>query len=173
MAISLYDATVASFIQTVGAAVGFMEKGRAHCAEKGIDLQSVVETRLYPDMLPFHFQAVCIAHHTQGAIEGVQAGEFAPPPSLSLDYAGLQKLVADAHAYLKGLKAEDINVLEGREVIFRLGSNAMPFTAEDFLLTFSMPNLHFHATTAYDILRMQGTSLGKRDYLGALRMKRR
>ena len=56
-------------------------------------------------------------------------------------------------------------------MIFQLGPNKLPFVAESFLLSFSMPNLHFHATTAYDILRMKGAPLGKRDYMGQLRMK--
>jgi Domain of unknown function (DUF1993) len=47
----------------------------------------------------------------------------------------------------------------------------MPFVAEGFLLSFSLPNFHFHATTAYDILRSKGVPLGKRDYLGQLRLK--
>ena len=54
---------------------------------------------------------------------------------------------------------------------FVMGERRMPFTAEGFLMSFSLPNLHFHATTAYDILRMQGVPLGKRDYLGGLRLK--
>jgi hypothetical protein len=47
----------------------------------------------------------------------------------------------------------------------------MPFRVEDFLLSFSTPNLHFHATTAYDILRSKGVPLGKRDYMGQMRLK--
>ena len=47
----------------------------------------------------------------------------------------------------------------------------MPFTVENFLLSFSTPNLHFHASTAYGILRAKGAPLGKRDYMGALRLK--
>jgi hypothetical protein len=47
----------------------------------------------------------------------------------------------------------------------------MPFRVEDFLMSFSLPNLHFHATTAYDILRSRGAPLGKRDYMGRMRLK--
>jgi hypothetical protein len=47
----------------------------------------------------------------------------------------------------------------------------MPFTAVGFLLSFSLPNFYFHSTTAYDILRSKGAPLGKRDFMGALRMK--
>ncbi len=172
MAISLYDATVVSFLQTVGAARGFLKKGAEHAQANGIALADIVETRLTPDMLPFRFQAICIAHHTQGAIEGVKAGVFAPPSGGDgLDYAGLQKLVDDAHAYLSGLVPADVNALEGKDVAFKLGPNTMPFVAEGFLLSFSLPNLHFHATTAYDILRMKGAPIGKRDYMGRPRLK--
>ena len=172
MALSLYDVSVVSFLQTVGAARGFRKKGAEFAQANGIALADIVETRLHPDMLPFRFQAICIAHHSKGAIEGVQAGVFAPPSGGdSLDYAGLQKLVDDAYDFLSGLTPANVNPLEGKDVVFKLGPNTLPFTAEGFLLSFSLPNLHFHATTAYDILRVKGAPLGKRDYMGKLRMK--
>ena len=67
---------------------------------------------------------------------------------------------------------KEVEAYEGKDVIFKFGQAAMPFTAEGFLMSFSLPNLHFHATTAYDILRTKGVPLGKRDYLGPLRLKR-
>ena len=48
----------------------------------------------------------------------------------------------------------------------------MPFVAEDFLMSFSIPNMHFHASTAYGMLRAKGVAIGKRDYLGQMRMKK-
>lgn len=172
MAISLYDISVASFLQTLGGVSGFLEKGLAHCKATGVDLNELVETRLQPDMLPFRFQVIAVAHHSLGAIEGIQAGLFKPPAGpMDQDYAGLQKLIADARAKLQKLSRESVNELEGKDVVFQLGPNKLPFIAENFVLSFSLPNLHFHATTAYDILRMKGAPLGKRDYMGQLRMK--
>ncbi len=172
MAISLYDVSVTSFLQTLGAVAGFLEKGAAHCAAKGIDLKEVVETRLYPDMLPFRFQILSVTHHSKGALDGVQAGVFSPSGDVGeLDYAALQKLVGDARASLQKLTRDAVSAYEGKDVVFKFGDRSMPFTAEGFLMSFSLPNLHFHATTAYDILRMKGVPLGKRDYLGQLRMK--
>ena len=172
MAIGLYDVSAVSFLQVLGAVEGFLEKGRKHCAEKGIDLSSIVETRLHPDMLPFSFQCVSVAHHSLGALQGAQAGLFKPPsPPAGLDYAGLQKLVADARAGVQAFSRDAVNAMEGKDVFFELGGRRMPFTAEGFLMSFSLPNLHFHATTAYDILRMKGVPLGKRDYMGQMRMK--
>ncbi len=172
MATSLYDLSVASYLQVLGAVAGFLDKGASHCKEKGIDLNEVVETRLYPDMLPFRFQIVSVAHHSKGAIDGVQKGVFGPPGDAgNLDYGGLQKLISDARAALQKLTPESVNAMAGKDVTFKLGERSMPFTAEGFVMSFSLPNLHFHATTAYDILRMKGVPLGKRDYIGMPRLK--
>ena len=65
-----------------------------------------------------------------------------------------------------------MNAFEGKDVVFQMGDFKMPFTAEGFLMSFSLPNLHFHATTAYDILRLKGAPLGKRDYMGPPRLKK-
>jgi hypothetical protein len=72
---------------------------------------------------------------------------------------------------MEELTPGEINAREGAEVILRTGSGDLRFSAEGFLLSFSLPNLHFHATTAYDILRALGVKLGKQDYMGALRLK--
>ncbi|MFI5317228.1 MAG: DUF1993 family protein [Myxococcota bacterium] len=172
MGIALYDVSVASFLQVLGGVSGFLEKGLAHCQANGIALPELVETRLHPDMLPFRFQVIAVAHHSLGAIEGVQAGVFRPPSGpMNQDYAALQKLIADARAGLQKLSRETVDALQGKEVVFQMGERKMPFTAEGFLMSFSLPNLNFHATTAYDILRMKGVPLGKRDYMGQMRMK--
>jgi len=172
MATSLYDLSVANYLQTLGGVAGFLDRGLDHCRENDIDPNEVVETRLFADMLPFRFQIWSVRHHSLGAIEGVRKGVFTPPPELPLlDYAGLQKVVADARAALGELTAPEVNAFEGRDVVFQFRDFKMPFTAEGFLLSFSLPNFYFHATTAYDILRSKGVPLGKRDFMGPLRLK--
>lgn len=172
MAFSLYDATVGNYLQILGAVGGFLEKSLTHFREKGTDPAEIVETRLYPDMLPFRFQIVSVAHHSRGAMDAAKNGLFVPPSGKpDLDYAALQALVADAQKELSGLTPEAVNALEGRDVVFKLGERSMPFTAEGFLMSFSLPNFFFHATTAYDILRHKGAPLGKRDFMGRLKLK--
>ncbi|MBI1358972.1 MAG: DUF1993 family protein [Alphaproteobacteria bacterium] len=172
MALSLYDVSVTSFLQTLTALEGVLAKGLAHCEAKGIDPGEIVETRIYPDMMPFRFQVQSAVFHSVVAIQGVKAGEVQPGRHMpDTGYAGLQKLVSDGRAGLASLKADEINALEGKDVVFKLGETALQFTAEGFLLSFSIPNLHFHATTAYDILRGKGVHIGKRDYIGRLRLK--
>ena len=123
-------------------------------------------------MFPFQFQVNSVAHHSLGAIEGLKKGVFAPPPPApAQDYRALQKVIADTIDGLKKLTPAEVNALEGRDMIFQFRDFKMPFTAEGFIMSFSLPNFYFHATTAYDILRMKGAPLGKRDFMGQLRMK--
>ena len=172
MAISIYELTVPSYLQTLSAVGACLDKALAHFREKGADPEAIVETRLHPDMLPFRFQIQSVVHHSVGAMEGIRSGRFEPPKDLPKhDYRGLQDLVAGARQALQDLRPEAVNGLEGADVVFELGKNRLPFTATGFLQSFSLPNFYFHATTAYDILRAAGVPVGKRDYLGRLRFK--
>ena len=171
MAISLYEHSVSSFLQTLGGVEGFLGKGLSHFKEKGIDPSEIVAARLAPDMLPFQFQIVSIVQHSIGAMRAVKAGLFTPPKGGPTDYEGLQKSVTEAREALQALTPDEVNALEGKDVIFQLGERKLPFIVQDFLLTFSLPNFYFHAATAYDIMRSKGVPLGKRDYLGRMRLK--
>src|SRR5262245_30520383 len=115
MAISLYDATVANYLQTLEAVVGFLEKGLTHFRTSQVDLDQIAETRFAPDMLPFRFQLQSVAHHSLGAIEGVRKGVFGPPPPApAYDYPALQTLVSDALETLRKVSPAEVNALEGR-----------------------------------------------------------
>jgi len=172
MAFSLYDATVANYLQILGAASAFLDKSLVFFREKGIDPAGVVEARLAPDMQPLRFQVVSLAHHSRGAMEGAKNGVFGPPSGKQdLDYAALQALVTETRDELSALTPEAVDALIGRDVTFKVGDRAVPFTAEGFLMSFSLPNFFFHATTAYDILRHSGAPLGKRDFMGRLKLK--
>ena len=171
MAISIYDSIIPAYLQILEATSGVLAKGLEHSEAEGTDPQELVEASIHADMLPLRFQVISVMHHSVGALLGMQEGVFTPPPSMpDLDYAGLQGLLTDAKAELEAEPAEAVNALEGGSLIFKLSSMEMPFTTENFISCFSLPNVYFHATTAYDILRMKGVPLGKMDYLGPMRV---
>ena len=173
MSLSLYDLSVSSYLQTLGGVSNVLAKGRQYAEENGVELDDIVSYRLRDDMAPFSFQVISVWHHSLNAVKGLKEGLFQPPPKMgAMDYAGLQALVSDAMAGLQGESREAIDALVDTPMTFRMGSTEIPFTATNFILSFSLPNFYFHATTAYDILRVQGVPLGKMDYLGALRMGR-
>jgi hypothetical protein len=169
MAIALYDVTVPQFLQLIGALRRVLDKGLIHANAKGMNPDTWVEAKLADDMFPLRLQILRVADHSRGALADVRKGTFTMPKNDSYDYAGLQRLLADAETEVRAWTREAVNALEGKEVIFDTGSSRTSFTAEAFLLHFSVPNIYFHAVTAYDILRAQGVPIGKRDYLGQLK----
>ena len=172
MSLSLYDVSVGRYLQTVSSVAGYLEKGHAHFTANGVDPNEIVDSRIFPDMFPLRFQIQSVAHHSLGAIEGAKQGVFGPPSALTeLDYRGLQQLVADTREALQKIQPADVNGLEGKDVVFQMRDRKIPFTVEGFILSFSLPNFYFHAATGYDILRMKGVPLGKRDFLGQLAMR--
>ncbi len=172
MATNLYDHSVANYLQALTAVAGFLDKGLAHFTASQTNPDDIVGFRLYDDMLPFRFQIESVAHHSLGAIEGLKKGVFSPggetPPR---GYAGLQALIADTRKALEAMTPAEVNALSGRDMVFELRGRQIPFTTDNFVLSFSLPNFYFHATTAYDILRHKGVPLGKRDFLGPMRIK--
>ncbi|MEQ8265571.1 MAG: DUF1993 domain-containing protein [Parvibaculum sp.] len=172
MSLSLYDLTVPNYLQTLAAVSGFLKKGAAFCEEKGTDPNDIVKACLVGDMLPFSFQIASVAPHSLGAVEGAQGGVFYPPKDPgTYSYADLQKLVDDTIAGFGKVTPDALNACQGKDLVFHLGKHQLPFTAENFLLSFSFPNFYFHAATAYDILRVKGVKIGKADFLGKMRMK--
>ena len=63
------------------------------------------------------------------------------------------------------------DALADKDIVFEVRDNKRHFTCKGFLFSFSLPNFYFHATTAYDILRGRGVPIGKRDFMGQLRLK--
>ena len=170
MAFSLHETTIGTYVQILEASESVLAKGKAHFDAKGVDLDEALEYRLIEDMMPLRFQINAVAFHSLKAIQGAMAGLFSPTPAEHRDFVGLQSLLAEVRVDLEAISPEAVDSLVGKEVVFRMGERSMPFTAEGFLLTFSLPNFYFHATTMYDILRMKGVPIGKQDFLGKMRM---
>lgn len=172
MPISLYDAFVPSTRQVLGAVRALLAKAESWGADTGTAEADIVGGRLHETMLPFSFQIKSVAQHSFGAIEGVRAGLFdATAGEMPGNLAGMKTLLEKTEAGLAAVTPEEMEGFLGRDMVFDLRGMKIPFAAENFLLSFSQPNFYFHATTAYDILRVKGVPLGKRDFLGQLRMK--
>jgi hypothetical protein len=172
MALSLYAATIPSYLQILGSVSGLLNKAQIFCADKGIPPKDLIEARLAEDMLPLAYQVKSTAVHSLGAVEGVRRGLFSPDQTAPPDsFTALEARIADAIEALRTIDPGEIDDFIGRDVRFEFGSRHIEFTAENFLLSFSQPNFYFHAATTYDILRWKGVPIGKRDFLGSVRKK--
>lgn len=172
MSVSLYTVSVSAYLQILPQVATLVAKAEEHCQANGLEAEAVTGARLADDMWDFAKQVFECGHHSARAIEGVRAGVFGPEiDPAPHDFASLRQQVADSIALLEAVEPAEIDAMIGRDMRFEFGAMRMDFTVEDFLMTFSLPNFHFHATSAYAILRSQGLAIGKRDYLGKLRLK--
>jgi len=172
MSFTLYAATIPCWLQILHSMPGLLGKAEEFSKEQGLAPDHFIQARLVDDMLPFAYQVKATSTHSLGAIEGVRAGVFHPdlsPPPSTIE--GLRDLIGETIAKLEAIDGAEIESFIGRDMRFEFGARVMDFTAENFLLSFSQPNFFFHATTAYDILRMNGVQIGKRDFSGRPRLK--
>ena len=173
MTISLYELSVPTYLQTVRAMRGVLDRGAAHFRETGVSADDFVNTRLFDDMAPFHFQIEAAWHHSAWGVETLTTGAFTPPGLVGpVSFAELQEMMRRAEESLEAFSPEEINVCAGRELDLQIGPRRLSFTSETFILSFSLPNFYFHVVTAYDLLRSRGVPIGKRDYEGRLRTNR-
>lgn len=166
MTISMYQASVPALIRSLNNLAAILEKGAAHAEAKKIDPAVLINSRLYPDMFPLGRQvqiASDIARRGAARLAGLEA------PKLEDDETTFAQLIDRLHqviAYLESLTAEQIDGSEEKSITLPVGKDTMTFEGLSYLLYFILPNVYFHVTTAYDILRHCGVELGKGDYLG-------
>ena len=172
MPLSLHDAIIPNWLQQLQSTQRLLAKAQQWAEGQGIGERDLLTARLAEDMLPLAYQVKSCREHTAGAIAKCREGVFSPamePPPLS--YAELDAKLGGAIAEIEALDPDELEAMAGKDVAFVMGETRIEFTVQDFLLSFSTPNLYFHAATAYDILRMKGMPIGKRDFLGRLRFK--
>ena len=172
MPITLYDAFVPTVRQMVGSFARILGNADEWAAGAGTSEADMLGARLHETMLPFPFQVRSIAHHSMGAIEAVRSGVFDAFGGESPDtLAGMQELLARTIVALDSVSAGELEARADADVVFTMKDVRIPSTVSDFLLSFSQPNFFFHSSTAYGLLRQLGMPLGKRDFLGRMRVK--
>jgi hypothetical protein len=162
---------VPTFLKTIRSVGGFLDRAATHFSNTGVDPDNFVDTRLFDDMAPFHFQIEAAWHHTVWGRRGPQDRPFTPPALVGpAPFTDLHAMIGKAETALAAFVPEEINDCAGKHLDLRIGPRRLAFTSETFIFSFSLPNFHFHAVTAYNILRSRGVPLGKSDYEGRLRI---
>ena len=162
----MYQASVPVFSRALNNLAAILEKAAAHAEAKKIDPAVLINYRLYPDMLPFSRQ---IQIATDGAKGGVARLAGVEPPKYEDNEASLTDLVARLRktvAYLESIKPEQIDGSEDKTVTWKTQTTTRNMQGMPYLLSHVTPNVYFHVTTAYDILRHCGVEIGKQDFLG-------
>ncbi|MBW4445956.1 MAG: DUF1993 domain-containing protein [Spirirestis rafaelensis WJT71-NPBG6] len=166
MTISMYQASVPVCIRSLKNLVSILEKGATYAETKKIDPSVLVNSRLFPDMFPLSRQvqiASDIAKRGAAELAGTEAPKFEDNETT---FPELLDRVQKTISYLDTFKPEQIDGSEEKTITIKAGDNSLSFQGMPFLLYFVLPNVYFHVTTAYDILRHCGVELGKKDFLG-------
>jgi len=172
MPYSLSQASLPVFEIGLNALSGVLDKAAAYAAAKKVDPAVLLGWRLAPDMfaLARQVQVACDqAKNGAARLAGVEPPKFEDTET-SLEQ--LKQRIAKTLAYIKGLDAKAIDASADREITFPLGPTKGQMKGGDFLNHFVLPNFYFHLTAAYAIVRHCGVELGKRDFLGAIPIKR-
>lgn len=155
------------FVRALTNLAHVLKKGEAHATAKGVTDEVLLQTRLIPDMLPLVKQVQIAADMaTRGAarLAGVEPQAFEDNETT---LAQLQARIERALAYVQTFTPAQIDGSEARAIVLKMRTGELNFTGQNYLLQFVLPNLFFHCTTTYTILREAGAELGKSDFIGS------
>lgn len=166
MTISMYQASVPTFVRMLNNLAAILEKAAAQADAKKWDPAVLINARLYPDMLPFVQQIQIAADGAKGGAARLAGME---PPKYEDNEKSFPELIARVRKtieYLNTLKPAQIDGSEEKTITLQMRNSTLTLQGMPYLLNRVLPNFYFHVTTAYAILRHNGVELGKQDYLG-------
>jgi hypothetical protein len=167
MSLSMHSSSVPVFVRMFGNTLNWLDKAQAHAEARKFDPANYLGLRLAPDMLPFTRQIQIASDGAKGCVARLSGLE---PPKWEDNEATLDELRARIRKtidYVQSVPAAQIDGSEGREIVLQMRQGEVRFVGENYLKHYVLPNLYFHLTTAYALLRHAGVDLGKKDYLGA------
>lgn len=166
MSVSVFDASVGVYSRLLANLEAILDKAAAWAAERKIDPNALILARLAPDMYPLVKQVQVTTDMAKGTVSRLAGTEPPKYEDNEASFADLKARVAKTRAYLASFKPEQFAGAETRAIQLQLGPNTMNFVGKDYLLGFGTPNVYFHYTMVYAILRHNGLAIGKRDYVG-------
>ena len=162
--ITMYQAAIPPCQKVLHALSGVLTKGAAHTT----DPASLLQSRLAPDMFPLIRQVQTAADFARN-IGTLLAGQGRiHTEDTETSFPELQARIASTQAILAALTPDQFTDAETREIVLPLRAGDIRLTGLNYLQEFGLPNLYFHATTAYAILRHNGVPLGKMDFIAGL-----
>lgn len=166
MSISLYDVSVPVLIRGLNNLSALLDKAAAHAAAKKIDPAVFAQLRLFPDMLPLARQVQIACDTSKGAAGRLAGIEIPKHEDNEVTLTDLKQRIAKTVDFLKSVKPEQLKDAESRPIEMKLPNRTLNFTGLSYLTGFVLPNLFFHESVTYALLRHNGVEIGKADFLG-------
>jgi hypothetical protein len=165
----LYDVSIAPLVRNLQNLKHILEQGEIYAEQKKVAPEVVLNSRLAVDMYPLTRQIQLVSDLSKGVgarLAGLEVPQYADDEtSFEMLYARIDKTID----FLSEIQPAQLEGAESKQVVVTIRKVELTFTGLDYLQKWAMPNVYFHSTTAYNILRHIGAPLGKTDYLGQKR----
>lgn len=166
MTISMYQASAPVLVRMLGNLKNILAKGEAYATAKKFDSAVLVNDRLAPDMFALARQVQIACDMAKGCVARLAGVEPPKYEDNEVNFADLAARIDKTIAFIKTFNAAQIDGSEAKAILLKSPRGEMNFKGLDYLLHFVLPNLYFHITTTYNILRHNGVELGKMDFIG-------
>ncbi|ESQ77846.1 DUF1993 family protein [Asticcacaulis sp. YBE204] len=163
--INIYSMTVPVLLNGIKNLTHILDKAEAYATEKKIDPAVVTEARLALDMHPLRRQIQSVSDTAKGAVARLSGTENPSMPDTETTFAELKERLQKTVDFIKSVDPALFEGAETRDVVLKTPAREINFTGYSYVIGFVLPNVFFHITTAYAILRHNGVDLGKSDYL--------
>jgi uncharacterized protein len=166
MSLSMYTSSIPVLLHYLKNLSLLLKKGAEYAAEKKVDDKVLTGSRLYPDMFPLsrQVQIACdVAKGCGARLAGVEVPKY---EDNEVTFSELQARIDKTVNFLNTLSPSQIDGSEQKQIKLQAGPRELEFVGDFFLRNWALPNVFFHITTTYNILRHNGVPIGKMDYLG-------
>lgn len=164
--ISMYDTSIPLLKRLLTNLSAILTKAEDYASSRKIETEALLNARLFPDMYPLTRQVQIASDQAKGGVARLAGVDIPKYEDNERTFADLQQRIAKTIAFLDGIKPEQLAGSESRDIKISLRNATLEFKGQDYLLNWVHPNVYFHVTTAYNILRHNGLEIGKRDFLG-------
>ena len=168
MSTSMYERSIPVLIRNLNNLSVFLTKAASYASDNDIAGSVLTSSRLFPNMLPLTSQIQIACDTSKGAaarLSGIEAPSY---EDTETSFEELQARITKTIKFLESVPADKVNGCEEKEITLKAGTTELKFTGKTYLQNFVFPNVYFHATTAFNILRHNGVEIGKMDFLGGL-----
>ncbi len=166
MSIGMYQASVPPIVRALENLRHLLSKASAHCEARKILPAALIQYRLFPDMRPLTFQVQVACDIAKGCVSRLSGVDVPKFEDTEQTFADLESRIDRTVAFVRSVPASQVDGSEEKPVTLKMPRGDMNFVGLSYLQGFVLPNVYFHCTTAYNILRHNGVEIGKTDFLG-------
>jgi len=167
MQITMHDTLVPTANRMLGNLANFLDKAAAFAEAKKFDATVLLNARLAPDMFTLTRQVQIACDMIKGAAARLSGTEIPKYEDNETTIAELKARIAKTLTFVNGVDAAKFAGSEDRDIVLQARAGELRFKGLNYLRDYALPNMYFHITTTYAILRHNGVELGKPDFIGA------